>query len=119
MFFDWFAGERGQINIERFPIVLNNLKQEVELGMKLYIDLTFKMKDLKNMQTFQESRPQPPTHSGGSTARWGTQQELMFQFEQLITAIEHIVIPDRKQPRYQLFTRLQYDISIKLELKWV
>ena len=101
MFFDWFAGERGQIDIKRFPIVLNNLKQEVELGMKLYIDLTFKMKDLKDMQTFQESRPQPLTHSGGSTARWGTQQELMFQFQQLINAIEHIIIPDKTQPRHQ------------------
>ena len=112
MFYDWFAGERGKIDIERFPIVLNNLKQEVKLGMELYIDLTFKMKDLKNMQTFQESRPQPVTHSDGSTARWGTQQKLMSQFEQLITAIKHIVIPDKTKPRYhQLFTRLKEMVS--------
>ena len=106
MFYDWLAGERGKIDIERFPIVLNNLKQEVKLGMELYIDLTFKMKDLKDMQTFKESSPQPLTHSDGSTARWGTQQELMFQFQQLITAVEHIVIPDETQPRHQLCTRL-------------
>ena len=105
--YDWVSGERDQIDIERFPIALSTLKQEVELGVKLYIDLAFKMKYLKDTQTFQESRSQPVTYTDRNTTRWGAQQELMFQFGELINAIEQIVIPDKTQPRNQLFTRLQ------------
>ena len=107
IFFDWLSGKRGKIDIERFPIALGTLKQEVELGVRLYISLTFKMKSLKDRQTFQESRQQPVTYTDRNTTRWGAQQELMFQFGELINAIDKIVIPDNTQPRNQLFTRLQ------------
>ena len=106
-FFDWVSGERGKIDIKRFPRALSTLKQEVEFGVKLYITLTFKMKYLKDRQTFQESRSQPVTYTDRNTTHWGAQQELMSQFGELINAIEQIVIPDKTQPRNQLFTCLQ------------
>ena len=95
--FDWLSGERGKIDVERFPIALRTLKQEVELGVKLYISLSFKMIYLKDMQTFRESTSQPVTYTDINTTRWGAQQELMSQFGELINAIEKIVIPNKTQ----------------------
>ena len=112
MFYDFLAGERGKIDIKRFPIVLNNLKQVVEEGISLYTHLTFIIKDFELMQMFQESRPQPVTHSGEIRLHWGLINDLKFQFQQLVIAIKGIVIPDKTQPRHQqLFTRLHEMVS--------
>ncbi|KAI6650316.1 hypothetical protein LOD99_5994 [Oopsacas minuta] len=103
MWYDWYDGKRGQIDVEGFSGAMNTLMQEIYLGLTLYLDLSYKV---KYMQTSQESKPQPVTHSEGSTPLWGTQQELMHQFEQLVTAIKHIVVPDKSQPWYQFFMTL-------------
>ena len=64
------------------------------------------------MQMFQESRPQPVTHSGEIRLHWGLINDLKFQFEQLVIAMKGIVIPDKTQPRHQqLFTRLHEMVS--------
>ncbi|KAI6650318.1 hypothetical protein LOD99_5996 [Oopsacas minuta] len=114
MWYDWYNGERGQIDVEGFLGAMNTLREEIKLGLRLYLDLTYKV---KNMRTSQESNPQPMTHSEGSTPRWETQQELMHQFAQLVTAVEHIVVPDETQPSYQFFMTLVMTMVTRMSYK--
>ena len=103
IWFDYYAGERDQINLEDLPENLEVLKKEIELGLQLYMKLSCKMKILNTNQSSQDSKQQSIIHSDKITHRWGIQQELRNQFEDLLSTIADIKTPEKVQSKVVIY----------------
>ena len=110
IWFDYYAGERDQVNLEDLPENLEVLKKEIELGLQLYMKLSCKMKILNTNQSSQDFKQQSIIHSDKITPRWGIQQELRSQFEDLLSTIADIKTPEKVQSKAGIFgfTILEY-----------
>ena len=102
---DWLAGERAQINIEDFPFALKTLKEEIEHGLELYVNLSIKKKKLELAS--QGSKLQSVRSADNKTPRWGVKQELMNQFDELLSLIKDVAAPKRMQPQNWLYISIQ------------
>ena len=93
--FDSFAGERKEVDLEHLPSNLKILKKEIEIGLQLYMKLSCKMNILNNKSS-QESKPRSIMHSD-QTTRWGIEQELRSQFEELLSTVSGIKIQENRR----------------------
>ncbi|KAI6661785.1 hypothetical protein LOD99_9852 [Oopsacas minuta] len=100
---DWYAGERVQINTESFLIDLNNLKEEIQSGIKLYIELFGQIKVFKSLLTIYDSNSESIGYSNKSTARFEFIQRLRSQFEALLLAIQYIETPKECNVKMEYF----------------
>ena len=101
--FDTYAGERNQVDLENLSSNLKILKKEIEIGLQLYMKLSCKMNILNN-QSSQESKLRTIMHSDQTTPRWGIEQELRSQFEELLSTVAGIKIQENVQFKNDWFS---------------
>ena len=102
--FDSYAGERKEVDLEHLSSNLKILKKEIEIGLQLYMKLSCKMNILNATQSSQESKLRSIMHSDQTTPRWGIEQELRSQFEELLSTVSGIKIQENRQFKNDWFS---------------